>query len=782
MANCDKVSELYLGQVLDEQMQLVCRHRIHWLCGQAQGRTVLDVGCSQGIASVLLAREGFEVTGIDVEEASLDFARKLLAQEPESVRSAVTFQRADATRMPFGDGAFDTALLGEVLEHVVHPDKILAEVARVVKSGGRVALTTPLGLHVYHDHKRPFYPTDFLDLIERHFTVESLELVDKTIFCVATNRQATELFWQRSARFRDLVASLEAEILRFEERVHVQRNEWKQRNQKLAEAHEKEREAHRLALAEQERIARECDERIESLQRDLLTERERCAGTAGELRDKADVLRRLEALAASLQESLGAEKAQTSAALDRLARSNVELHAMSDRLADARARAGTLETENARGAELRGELRTLRLSAGRLQAALNKARDALAAARERAGSASERVRGLESELARQQASSEAARAGLARAGETALAEARQSFASQVAAVQAATQSALDALRSSCDQRVAALAEERERERAAAAAERAALQGAQAAGAQRIATLEAEVTRARETAAAERAVYQAAQAASVQSIAALEAELQHLQESAAAERGAVQTASDRRVTALADELQRAREIAARELDACRSDADQRITALEAEASRARQTAATEAQAALQAAQAADAQRLAALEAELQQARAAAAGELSSLRSAMQAACDRRLADLQAELQREREAAAAEKGALQKAVAAASDELRKARAATAQQQQVAAAQTEQLKQLREAVVAHIESEIASLREVERQQSVCRQQADTLREAEQKLTRVDSELENVTARLDALRRSKLGALTLKYWAWRAARRRRPARSLHT
>src|SRR3989442_9781598 len=73
--NSDRINEHYLGDLSDPMVQR-CRERIHWICKQAQGKKVLDIGCSQGIVSLILGREGFECTGVDIEQVSLDFANK----------------------------------------------------------------------------------------------------------------------------------------------------------------------------------------------------------------------------------------------------------------------------------------------------------------------------------------------------------------------------------------------------------------------------------------------------------------------------------------------------------------------------------------------------------------------------------------------------------------------------------------------------------------------------------------------------------------------------------
>ena len=59
----DRVTEAYYGK-MGQQFMRETQERIHWICNNVQGRSVLDVGCSQGIVPILLAREGINVIGI----------------------------------------------------------------------------------------------------------------------------------------------------------------------------------------------------------------------------------------------------------------------------------------------------------------------------------------------------------------------------------------------------------------------------------------------------------------------------------------------------------------------------------------------------------------------------------------------------------------------------------------------------------------------------------------------------------------------------------------------
>ena len=62
----DKVGQVYLGLLDWGATGDVLRRRIDWMASKARGPSVLDVGCSEGILEVLLARRGLDVTGVDV--------------------------------------------------------------------------------------------------------------------------------------------------------------------------------------------------------------------------------------------------------------------------------------------------------------------------------------------------------------------------------------------------------------------------------------------------------------------------------------------------------------------------------------------------------------------------------------------------------------------------------------------------------------------------------------------------------------------------------------------
>ena len=95
MKNIDKISESYEGTYGAKELTERSRERVHWICSQAKGERILDVGCSQGIVSIILAREGKYVKGLDLCQESIDFANESLEKEDEHTRLHAEFICAD---------------------------------------------------------------------------------------------------------------------------------------------------------------------------------------------------------------------------------------------------------------------------------------------------------------------------------------------------------------------------------------------------------------------------------------------------------------------------------------------------------------------------------------------------------------------------------------------------------------------------------------------------------------------------------------------------------------
>ncbi len=171
MGSLDRIAEAYAGD-LGESIRKDSRARIDWICELVRGNRVLDVGCSQGICELLLARRGFQVLGIDVAQESIDYSRELISREPDEVRSRVRLECRDFLVGPIQEECFDTVLLTEILEHLAEPEELVQRAAAQLSPGGRMIVTVPFGINDHPDHKQTFYLADILDLLSRHVSVQ----------------------------------------------------------------------------------------------------------------------------------------------------------------------------------------------------------------------------------------------------------------------------------------------------------------------------------------------------------------------------------------------------------------------------------------------------------------------------------------------------------------------------------------------------------------------------------------------------------------------------------
>ncbi len=110
------------------------------------GDRVLDVGCGEGrhtIGAFLSAN--VEAIGVDLSEQDLQTARTRADdfKAYNNPQRTVSFQKADALKLPFDDNSFDKVICSEVLEHIPDYQGVLAEINRVLKPDGLLAVSVP---------------------------------------------------------------------------------------------------------------------------------------------------------------------------------------------------------------------------------------------------------------------------------------------------------------------------------------------------------------------------------------------------------------------------------------------------------------------------------------------------------------------------------------------------------------------------------------------------------------------------------------------------------------
>ncbi|MEU5259861.1 methyltransferase domain-containing protein [Amycolatopsis sp. NPDC021455] len=102
------------------------------------GTWVVDLGCGPGAITLGLAAES-RVAGVDVDAGQVALAR---AAARRAGRSTVDFLVASAYDLPFASGSVDVAFSHALFEHLARPADALAELRRVLRPGGKLALST----------------------------------------------------------------------------------------------------------------------------------------------------------------------------------------------------------------------------------------------------------------------------------------------------------------------------------------------------------------------------------------------------------------------------------------------------------------------------------------------------------------------------------------------------------------------------------------------------------------------------------------------------------------
>ena len=132
------------------------------------GSRVLDVACGTGVvsrAAAILAGTGGSVAGVDLGEPMLAIARSHPAEENAA---PIDYAQADAAVLPFDADDFDVALCQQSLQFFPERAAALAEMRRVLKPGGRVAVMT------WKDIRPPF--SEIADALERHVSTEAAQI------------------------------------------------------------------------------------------------------------------------------------------------------------------------------------------------------------------------------------------------------------------------------------------------------------------------------------------------------------------------------------------------------------------------------------------------------------------------------------------------------------------------------------------------------------------------------------------------------------------------------
>jgi ubiquinone/menaquinone biosynthesis C-methylase UbiE len=183
--------------------------------GVTPGANVLEVGSGLGILAIEVASaaDGVQVTGLE--------------RSPEQIAAAashprVTFVEGDAHRLPFADAMFDLVYCRYLLEHVGDPSLVVAEMRRVTRLGGRVAVMENDTSLVRFDPPRPVFQAIWAAFARYQWQLKGDAFIGRRLFRLLKDAGFTqielslqpELHWSGSPNFRawieNLVGNLES--------------------------------------------------------------------------------------------------------------------------------------------------------------------------------------------------------------------------------------------------------------------------------------------------------------------------------------------------------------------------------------------------------------------------------------------------------------------------------------------------------------------------------------------------------------------------------------------
>ena len=170
----------------------------------ARPTCLLDIGSNYGLVWQWAAAKGAAVHATDIRDITLREAHSVL---PGRLRDRSHISLQDATQLGFADESFDAVTVISTIEHIEDDRAVMAEIARVLKTGGLAIVTVPVNPEYCEVRDNPSFPLirhyDLQTLEDRFFSSAALAKEDLELWCIR-ERYAELPLWTLT-RFSDVL-------------------------------------------------------------------------------------------------------------------------------------------------------------------------------------------------------------------------------------------------------------------------------------------------------------------------------------------------------------------------------------------------------------------------------------------------------------------------------------------------------------------------------------------------------------------------------------------------
>lgn len=157
-------------------------HRYALALSFVKGKKVADIACGEGYGSNIMSNIASEVTGIDLDKKTIDFAKK------KYHKPNLKFIQSDCVALPFPDHSFDVVISFETIEHILKQSEMIKEIHRILAPDGLLVISSPERKNCMDVlqtpnsfHVKELYLQEFQELISQYFKHQIL-LFQKPVF------------------------------------------------------------------------------------------------------------------------------------------------------------------------------------------------------------------------------------------------------------------------------------------------------------------------------------------------------------------------------------------------------------------------------------------------------------------------------------------------------------------------------------------------------------------------------------------------------------------------